>query len=730
MKRTIMSDPNPYSTANGSSNKRSKPPPPPLNVPHGHVAFRLLCHASRIGGVIGKSGNVIKQLQNSTGVKIRIEEAPADSPDRVVTVIGPTNVDTRMSLNSSRSSGSFVNSNGNEGNGEDRGDKDGNCFEVSKAQEGLIRVFERILEVAAENDGIEIGVVSCRLLAETHQVGSIIGKGGKVVEKIRKESGCKIRVLTENLSACAGPNDEIVEIDGDVLAVKKALIAVSRRLQDCPSVDKTRMIGSKSHEAVPLESMHRPLEVVSQETMRRPIEAIPHDIIRRPLEAVPQENLRRPLEAFAPETSRRSFETVPLETLRRPFEALPQESLPDLHVDLLSQRNSLLSTIPSSSISYASGVHPVSLEADRISTLDTKMQQQEVSFRILCSNDKVGGVIGKGGSIVKALQNETGASISVGSTVADCDERLITVSASENPESRYSPAQKAVVLVFSRLIEAGFEKGPDLSANKGFPVIARLVVASIQVGCLLGKGGIIISEMRKATGTGIRIIGEQVPKCTSDNDKVVQISGEFAKVKDAVYNVTGRLRDNLFSSSLNNAGIRSTNSVLADTSPYGRLREPASFGLPSSVGVSHSVSRHPTLTQSMDHIGFSCSLDCPPSPRLWASQAVSGVHPWAITDVSRGRVHLKGGLELGSGNKTAIVTNTTVEIIVPENVIGSVYGENGSNLARLKQISGAKVIVHEPRLGSTDRIIVISGTPDETQAAQSLLQAFILTGPS
>lgn len=44
------------------------------------------------------------------------------------------------------------------------------------------------------------------------------------------------------------------------------------------------------------------------------------------------------------------------------------------------------------------------------------------------------------------------------------------------------------------------------------------------------------------------------------------------------------------------------------------------------------------------------------------------------------------------------------------------------------QISGAKVILHEPRLGTSDRIVVISGTPDETQAAQSLLQAFILTG--
>ncbi|TXG54042.1 hypothetical protein EZV62_019298 [Acer yangbiense] len=719
MKRTIMSDPNPYSATNGSSNKRSKAPP--LSVPAGHVAFRLLCHMSRIGGVIGKSGNVIKQLQQSTGARIRVEEPPKDTTDRVVTVIGPITADSKLIIANNRSSNNgsstIVNSSCGNGNvGDDYFNLEDGMFEVSKAQEGLIRVFDRILEVAAAESGVvEMGVVSCRLLAETNQVGSVIGKGGKVVEKIRKESGCKIRVLTENLSACAGPNDEIVEIEGDVLAVKKALIAVSRRLQDCPPVDKTRIIGSRHHEAIPQEAILRSHESFPQEIIRRPLEAMPHDTTHKPLEAVSQETLWRPIEAYLPETTRRPFEAVPLETLRRPFGAVSQETLPDLRVDLLSQRNQVLSTAPSSAISYASGFHPLSLESDRAHPPETKSQQQEVSFRILCSNDRVGSVIGKGGTIIKALQSETGASIAVGATVAESDERLITVTASENPESRYSPAQKAVVLVFTRLIEAAVEKGRDPSSNKGSLVTARLVVASNQVGCLLGKGGTIISEMRKATGTSIRILGDdQVPKCAPENDKVVQISGEFSKVKDAVYNVSGRLRDNLSPSTQSNAGTRSSSSVLTETSPYGRLRDPVPVGIYSSVGVSHSLSRH----TPMDHLGLSHSLD------------LSGVNSRGITDVGRGFPYHKGGLELGSGSKSAIVTNSTVEIIVPDNVIGSVYGENGSNLTRLRQISGAKVIVHEPRLGSSDRIIVISGTPDETQAAQSLLQAFILSGPS
>ncbi|KAM2927952.1 hypothetical protein COP2_035251 [Malus domestica] len=642
----MSSDPNPNFNFKNRSSKRSMPPPP-LSIPPTPIAFRMLYHASHISGVIGKSGTLIKQLQNTTGAKIQIEEPQVESPDRVVVVITPSTILSKIWLKTPAL--------GNVNNGGGGGVEEE--IDVSKVQEALLRVFKRILEVAAETGAIAVGirVVLCWFLVEAAQVGSVIGKGeggGKVVEKIGKETG-KIRVLNEKLPACAAATDKMIEIEGDILAVKKALVAVSGCLQDCPPIDKTRMTGSRP-------------------------------------------------------------------------EAVPRETLPDLRLDQLSQRNSMLN-LPISSMSYATGVRPSSIEAERIPTLETK--QQEVSFRILCANDRIGGVIGRGGSIVRALQNETGASISIAASVAECDERLITVSASENPESRYSPTQKAAVLVFSRSVEAGIEKGRDSSSNKGSPLTARLVIPSSQVGCLLGKGGAIVSEIRKQTGTGIRIIGgDQVPKCALENDEVVQISGDFSNVQDALYNITGRLRDNLFSSTVSNSGRRSSSSMLTatDTSPYGRPRDPALIGFQpsSSVGVTHGLSRHTTLIQSMDHLGLSHSLDHPSPPRPWASQLA------AFTDVGRGLTSLKSRTEIGSGSKSAIVTNTTIEIVVPENVIGSVYGENGTNLARLRQISGAKVIVHEPRPGTTDRIIVISGTPDETQAAQSLLHAFILTGPS
>lgn len=149
------------------------------------------------------------------------------------------------------------------------------------------------------------------------------------------------------------------QIEGDILGVKKALVAVSSCLQDCPLDDRAKMAGS------------------------------------------------------------------------RPVGLIPQETFQDLSVDLPPQRISVTPSMPASSLTHASGGRPFLRESERAPNLELRTQPQEVGFRFLCPNDRVGAVIGKGGTIVRALQNETGASISVGAPVAECDERLITVTAME-----------------------------------------------------------------------------------------------------------------------------------------------------------------------------------------------------------------------------------------------------------------------------------------------------------
>ena len=62
---------------------------------------------------------------------------------------------------------------------------DDEAVEVLKAQEALWLVFDKVLGVAAEVEGIGVGdmMMSCWLVAEA---GSVIGKGIRVVERITK----------------------------------------------------------------------------------------------------------------------------------------------------------------------------------------------------------------------------------------------------------------------------------------------------------------------------------------------------------------------------------------------------------------------------------------------------------------------------------------------------------------------------------------------------------------
>ncbi|KAF8118447.1 hypothetical protein N665_0005s0205 [Sinapis alba] len=808
----------------------------PLVVPVGHASFRLLSPLSQVGAVIGKSGSVIKQLQQSTGAKIRVEEPPFGSPDRVITIIAQVDSTARVKLG--------VDSNGNT-EGERKEEEE---VEVSKVQAALIRVFE-ILAVEAGSS-----TVLCRLLTGSSHAGAVIGKGGQTVGRIRKETGCKIAIRTENLPICADNDDEMVEIEGNVNAVKKALVSVSRCLQDCQDVKKIRTVGNRPLEKETIqESSHRPLETIIQESLRRssvedydyrtrgadlfprgalarhsdviPRDALHHrhieeerqDALRRQIEAERQEALRRQIEAERQDALRRHidvgppremlyrpssdgvrgdvfrqhrevdnsydslhsrpyemvqrdamvgmpFESFPHDVLGRTIETIPQETLRRPSEDfLLAHRGSNLETHPHS-ITTSATLKPHRSEVET--------ENQDVVFKILCSTENAGGVIGTGGKVIKTLHIESGAFISVGNTIADCEERLITVTAPENPKRQSSPAQKAILLVFSRLFELATKKILDNGSRMS--ITARIVVPTSQIGCLLGKGGVVVSEMRKATGAAIQILkAEQNPKCISENDQVVQITGEFPNVREAIYHVTSRLRGSLFSNSMKSSGTKSNSTLTRERIHHGQSDNPLSIGSHQSFGhpptISTSLHRrsddsflsgslssvnysrpagtdpykrpedpihdrfHPSAGYSpsfgrqttMDHNDISHPLTETAS-RMWASPPPAALR--GLSDASGGLSSARPGHVLGSGHKSAIVTNTTVEIRVPENAMSFVYGEHGNNLEQLRQISGARVIVHEPHLGTSDRIIVISGTPDQTQAAQNLLHAFILKG--
>ncbi|XVE89263.1 hypothetical protein DITRI_Ditri19aG0189000 [Diplodiscus trichospermus] len=549
------------------------------------IQIRLLCPSAKTGALIGKGGSVIRQLQSQTSTKIRILDDPFD--ERIIQIVADNkipffnnadNPNAKTTTETKQDSSEDGCNSCSGGGGGAAGGEEETTSSWSPLQKAVVRVFERIVKGDAADDKetdkeSENMVVCCRMLLGFNQAGCLLGRGGRVLEKIGQENGTQIRLLTrDQIPPYAAPGDELLQISGNFSAVKKALFSISSCLQEN---------GMQSQ-----------------------------------------------------------------------VDPFPPWSCSGLHTDYHSR-------------GYPSNPgHENAVVHNRVGL------EEEVVFKLLCQVDKVGSLIGKGGSVIRALQCETGALIKIADTAFESDERIVVISAREHAEQRYSPAQDAVIRVHSRIAEIGFEPGAA--------IVACLLVHSQQIGCLLGKGGHIVNEMRRATGASIRVFPkEQLTKFVGSlNDEVVQVVGSLQSVQDALFHITGRLRESMFPIKPPFPGINPPPYLPPfqemPPPPFRPRHNPASpgpypspggpfHGIVPSVVPSQPLDHQPTFSHGMDHFGpanidrgpypfggdrhgHGPMFDRPSSPGSWTTQAATSGHPRGVADVSSGLVARNGPL--------------------------------------------------------------------------------------
>ncbi|XP_073110134.1 KH domain-containing protein At4g18375 isoform X3 [Elaeis guineensis] len=403
------------------------------------TVYRYLCPGKKIGSIIGRGGEIVKQLRSDTKAKIRIGESIPGCEERVITIFS-----TSMETNAF----------------EDTSDN------VCPAQDALFRVHERLVtDEALGDEDTDAGnpQVTIRLLVPSDQIGCIIGKGGQIIQGIRSDTGAQIRILkNEHLPACAISSDELLQITGDASVVKKALVQVSSRLHDNPSRSQ-HLLASNMSQTFPSGGQFG----VSS--------------------------------AGAP--------VMGLGPLMGPYGGYKGETVGDWPA-----------------------FYPPRDENSA----------KEFSLRLICPSANIGGVIGKGGVIIKQIRQESGAFIKVNSS-AEEDDCIITISAKEFFEDPISPTIDAAIRLQPRCSEKTERESGEHSYT------TRLLVPTSRIGCLIGKGGTIISEMRRSTRANIRILSkENLPKVASEDDEMVQISGDLDVARNALVQVTTRLKANFF----------------------------------------------------------------------------------------------------------------------------------------------------------------------------------------
>ncbi|KAL7091388.1 hypothetical protein ACP275_12G102600 [Erythranthe tilingii] len=279
-------------------------------------------------------------------------------------------------------------------------------------------------------------------------------------------------------------------------------------------------------------------------------------------------------------------------------------------------------------------------------------------YRYLCPLRKIGSIIGIGGDIAKQLRAQTNARIRISETIPGCDERVITIYSGSEETNSYeeefvSPAQDALFSVHDRVVADESSVNGGSFEEQPLQVTVRLLVPSDQIGCVIGKGGQIIQNIRSDTHAQIRVLGsEHLPPCALSSDELIQINGEATTVKEALHQVAFRLHEN---------PSRSQQSILSSPSIY---RSGIAFNNPHTGGGGGPPMGVASL---MGQYGSHKSRD-------WSS----------------------------------ITVEFAVRLVCRTENIGAVIGKGGAVIKQIRQESGAFVKVDSAGADGDDCIISVS----------------------
>ncbi|CAI5952810.1 unnamed protein product [Closterium sp. NIES-65] len=512
-----------------------------------HITFRsILCPSplvfephwfpirqSRIGSLLGKHGVIIQSIRESTGARLKLADPIPGTDERVIIISARSDKNFRSGDPAIDGDAAV-----------DRPD------DWSVAQEALIRVHARIADAdgdnrefrdkdgaegGANNGGANSGGTPARLLVPSSQIGCLLGKGGSIIAGMRQDSGAHIRIFNKDkLPPCALPTDELVQVRGLRGAY---ILELAQVTGEYPVVQKA-------------------LELISIRLRRSPPRDPPNFLAMHPTSGYHQPAGYQPAPGYQASGYHRGADSYPSRSA--PATAFPPQGYstyapPQVYALASSPFAGAWGAGAGAAAGGAHGYGGMG-GGGRGGGGAGEGAAVEMELRVLCPADRVGIVIGKGGSRIKQvcvlesffeefaprnIKEETGARVKVTEAVADCDERIVIIDAMEAPFSGHSPTEEALFRVHAAISQhhvgdraAGTA---EESGRDSHGVTARLLVRKGQVGCVMGKGGSIISELRSTSRARINIPPrDQLPKCADESDEVLVASGALCVTRPTV----------------------------------------------------------------------------------------------------------------------------------------------------------------------------------------------------
>lgn len=314
--------------------------------------------------------------------------------------------------------------------------------------------------------------------------------------------------------------------------------------------------------------------------------------------------------------------------------------------------------------------------------------ENDFPLRILVQSDMVGAIIGRSGSTIKQITQQTKARIDVHREESlEQHEKVITINGT--PES----CSAACFKIMEVILYEKFQLDKDGNSSNTFDsqsakfdyenqeIQLRILAHNNLIGRLIGRNGTSIKKIMEQTSTKINITVNGFTDCT--NERTIAVLGNLEQVRLAEQVISAKLRAAYMSDVSVTLQAMNQQPYLFNNVPISYMPGPyAQNPLLSSLVTSqagHSGSH--SMSRAMPVGPHQSSI---PGPQLYpSSTSYLSLYP----NNPSGQIF---GFTPGKGIE---VEKETVNIYIPNTMVGAIIGKSGLAIKEMISSSGASIKV-------------------------------------
>ncbi|CAF1600408.1 unnamed protein product [Rotaria magnacalcarata] len=433
--------------------------------------LRIVVPSDSVGAIIGKQGSTVKQIKQTARAKIDVNKNEASNNQERIIII--------------------------------RGQQE-NCIQAC-------REILRIMYEDAKNKN-KTSEIILKVLAQNNFIGRIIGKGGNIINTIKKETDTNITVSSIN-ELNSYNIERIISIKGELDQQMSALETIFSKLWLAYENENAR-------------AWHYSTQYYQQQQMMQNFAQHAAMIATvgatgPPLLPMNYSQQQQQQQSMVHQTQTNNSNNSSNKFMEQ------QPNLSTIYPS--SYYPTLIPTSGSFYLSYPSANSIIASQPNPYANGNLMQQQEQLQLlqnipvsietvHLYVPNTVIGAIIGAKGFFIKSIMKSSNASVKINPVSQDEDssevsERQVTITGT--PEAQW----KSQYYIYDKIRQEGYF-GEDLVRLR-----AEINVPTLLIGRLVGKGGHNVRQLQQSTGAFIKLPDDS--QQTSASEVPVKIFGPF-----------------------------------------------------------------------------------------------------------------------------------------------------------------------------------------------------------